>query len=89
MYPGSGNLPCFPIGHDVQILNDRIRVFTSKLFGEAYSKRSFQDQITVAVFDSVELFVLSCTKLSEFGSSHIPGRFITNHPQECNAKGGA
>lgn len=66
-YPGSGGIPAFDSSHTVQVTHDRIRVFTKKLFGEQYTKRTWQDEVTVAVFTTVEEFVAGCPSVSEPG----------------------
>lgn len=65
--PAGPGVPCFPAGHRVKVTDDRIRVYTGKLFGEAYTKRSWWDQVTVAVFDSVESYLGACPTKSEGG----------------------
>jgi hypothetical protein len=67
MYASRAGLPAFPIGHEVQVESDRIRIFTLKFFGEQYSPRSYWDTVTVAVFDSVEAFLTSCPSAAEPG----------------------
>lgn len=56
MYAGSGSLPAPPVGEQVQVLSDRIRVYRSQFFGDQGTRRSFWDQVTVQVFDSAEAF---------------------------------
>jgi len=56
-YAGAPNIKGAPVLHEVQICEDRIRVFTTKFFGLAYSARSWNDHVTVEVFDSVSQFI--------------------------------
>lgn len=59
-YPGTAGLPCPKPGLRVQVAEDRIRVYSVKLFGEAYTKRTWTDTTTIAVFESVADFVAYC-----------------------------
>lgn len=68
VYPGGPGLPAYPPGHYVQAEEDRIRVYTRHLFGEPYTKRTWHDEVTVAVFLSVEEFFAACPVKSEPGS---------------------
>jgi hypothetical protein len=70
MYAGGPDRPCFPIGTEVQVLNDRIRVFSVKFFGKEYTRESFHDTVTVAVFDSAEKYLVACPDKSLGGASY-------------------
>lgn len=67
MYAGGPGIREFGDMLEVQVLSDRIRVFKSKLAGEAYGRCSYLDTITVAVFDSVAAFLAAADKISEPG----------------------
>jgi len=56
-YSSGPDKKCLPYPQEAQVLSDRIRVFTTKFFGTHYTKLSFTDTVTVAVFDSVEAFL--------------------------------
>lgn len=60
MYPDGRGRFAVPEGHEVQVLHDRIRVFRTQFFGEHYSRKSYWDTITVAVFESVPDFRAWC-----------------------------
>jgi hypothetical protein len=60
MYPGGPGIPCPNPGREVQVLDDRIRIFTTKLFGEPYTRKSYWDTETVYVLDSVPAFLNWC-----------------------------
>ncbi len=66
-YTGGPFVPCFPSNLSVEVHHDRIRVFRKVFFGESYSRRSFWDTVTVAVFDSVESFIAACPERSQGG----------------------
>lgn len=74
-YAGGPGVPEFPSGHNVQVHNDRIRVYTVKLFGTPYTKRTWWDQHTVAVFLTVEEFLAACPEKSSGGVSHAFNSF--------------
>ena len=73
MYANGPGCPQYPSSHQVQVLPDRIRVFTNRFFGQDYSKNSYWDQVTVAVFDSVGAFITSCPEVSKGGINHLTG----------------
>ncbi len=68
MYPGGNGVFPFLRAFDVQVTNDRIRVFSCKFFGEAHSRRSYWDTVTEAVFDTVPLFLTWC----EYMEDNVP-----------------
>lgn len=71
--PGVWTVPNF---QEIQVLEDRIRVFRPSFFGDQYSKRSYWDTVTVAVFDNVPDFMAWCQehgKVSEPGCSFDQG----------------
>lgn len=49
----SGRETTVPAGLDIQPLDDRIRLFSKRFFGTAYSKRSYWDTVTEQVFADV------------------------------------
>ena len=59
-YPGIVCMPCPNPGEDVQVCDDRLRVFKLEFFGVSYSKRSFLDTVTVAVFVTVAELLAYC-----------------------------
>ena len=71
--PCGAGVPRFPLDCEVQVLSDRIRVFRNKFFGQSYSKISFWDQETVAVFDSKDDYLKACPEVSKGGINHITG----------------
>lgn len=76
MYAGGPGIWTVADDLEVQVLQDRIRVFKAKFFGTPYSRQSYWDTSTVAVFGDVPAFLKWCEangKLSE------PG--IAAHPQ--------
>lgn len=66
-YANGPGVPCFPSNLEVEVHHDRIRVFRKVLFGEAYTRRTFWDTVTVAVFVTVEEFIAACPTKSEGG----------------------
>jgi hypothetical protein len=70
MTPAGPGIPEPAHGCEVQVLHDRIRVFTCEFFGEAYSRCSFIDTVTVAVFDTAEAFFAWCRAE---GTVSLPG----------------
>ena len=46
-----------PLDVECQVCSDRIRLFRLQFFGEQYSKRSFWDTVTIAVFADVAEFM--------------------------------
>src|SRR5262245_20278353 len=56
-YRSGPGVKILPYPQEPQVLHDRIRVFTTKFFGTHYTRRSFTDTVTVAVFDDVEAFL--------------------------------
>ena len=58
--------------HEIQVLPDRIRVFFQKLFGEAYSRRTHLDTVTVAVFDKVDDFFTWCEQYGKRSEPALP-----------------
>ena len=69
-YVAGPNVKCPPYPQQTLVQSDRIRVFTTKLFGEPYTRRSFIDTITVAVFDNTKDFL---TWVDEVGEYKPPG----------------
>jgi len=67
-YPGGPGVPCPANGLSVQVCADRIRVFRTQFFGTPYSRASFVDTVTVAVFASVADFLAWCPCVSEPGA---------------------
>ncbi len=61
-YPGHDGQADTPEGTETQVCSDRIRVFRYQHFGEHYSKRSFGDTVTVAVFDNTRDFLAYCAE---------------------------
>ena len=59
-YAGSAGMMNPKMGIKVQVHSDRIRLYKSQFFGEQYSKRSFWDTVTVAVFDNFQAFSDYC-----------------------------
>lgn len=55
-YSGAPNVKGCPAGKYIQVLHDRIRIFTQEFFGEWYTKRSYIDTVTVEVFETFEQF---------------------------------
>lgn len=60
MYANGQGLWTVPDFMEIQVLNDRIRVFKTQRFGECYTRKTYLDTITVAVFDRVEDFFSWC-----------------------------
>lgn len=63
-------------GQEIQVTEDRIRVFKAVFFGEQYSRRSFWDTVTVAIFLTAEELVAWCKKNGTVSQPGLPG-FIT------------
>lgn len=61
-YPGWSGMANVPEGTEAQVCSDRIRIFSSQFFGEPHSKRSFNDTITLAVFDNTRDFLAYCAE---------------------------
>ncbi len=56
-YAGSSGMLDVPTNYRIDVRHDRIRVFEIRFFGEAYTRRSYIDTVTIAVFDSVSAFL--------------------------------
>lgn len=69
-YAGAGGIPQPAKMQEVQVDIDRIRVFSTKFFGEPYTRTSFWDTVTVAVFADVPSFLAWC---EENGELSLPG----------------
>lgn len=67
MYAAGPGVPEFPKHLEVQVTNDRIRVFSSKLVGESYSRNTYWDTITEHVFSDVQAFLSAAPCISEPG----------------------
>lgn len=59
-YPGSLGMFKPPKGAEIQVCYDRIRAFTTKHFGKPYSRESYTDTVTVAVFENAESMIEWC-----------------------------
>lgn len=72
MCPTGPGLPWVPPMHEVQVTTDRIRIFTLQFFGEPYTKASWWDTITVAVFGTVDDFLIWCTREGRLSEPGLP-----------------
>ena len=75
MYPAGRQLKRPPVMHEVQVLEDRIRVFKPVFRGEHYSKRSWWDTETVNLFVSPDEFLAWCEENGEIGPPPGPNVF--------------
>ena len=60
MHPTAPGQPWVPPRHEVQVLDDRIRVFTTQFFGIPYTRASYLDTVTVQVFATIADFLNWC-----------------------------
>ena len=68
-YAGSGNIKSLPGAQEAQVTSDRIRVFYAEFFGTHYSKCSYWDTRTVAVFDNATDFLAWVNQVGQYKQS--------------------
>ena len=71
MYAGGPNVLEPKHKHQVQVLNDRIRIFETRLFGEPYTKQTYQDTVTIAVFTNTDDFKSWCRENGQISEGGI------------------
>lgn len=72
MYPAGQGIWTVQDHQEIQVLPDRIRVFSQHLFGEAYSRRSYFDTVTEAVFDNCSEFFTWCERHGKLSDPALP-----------------
>ena len=81
-YTGASGIPSVPdYAHNVMVTDDRIRVYVERFFGEPYTRRSWRDTVTVAVFETVPAFLDWCR---EHGRPSEPGQSAFSQGAFCD-----